>query len=58
MNISNVKVAPPPEVNASSEVNENPALPDNDGDADDRTTAVTAKAPPPPGTGVVVDKTA
>ena len=57
MNISSV-AAGPPKTAATSEARENPAVPDHDGDADDGAQSVAAKAPPPPGTGNVVDKTA
>jgi len=57
MNVSSV-AAGPPKTAATSEARENPAVPDHDGDADDHAQAVATKAPPPPGTGKVVDKTA
>jgi len=58
MNVSSAGGASPRPAAVSSEAKENPAVPDHDGDADDGPKAVAAKAPPSPGTGAVVDKTA
>jgi len=57
MNISSA-ATPPPKTVPPSEARESAAVADHDGDADDGAQAVATKAPPAPGTGNVVDKTA
>jgi len=58
MNVSNATASAPLKPTATIEAKENPAVPDHDNDGDDAPAAIATKAPPAPGTGTTVDKSA